>query len=129
VKVSEYADLDAVALAALVRRVRVLPRRRPAGHAHPGRAGAAARHAALRRREPHDGELAASIFAVGPFTAAFNISGHPAISLPLAWTAAQVPVGVQVVARYGREDVLFRVASQLEQALPWADRRPPVCAG
>ena len=71
----------------------------------------------------------ASIFAVEPFTAAFNISGHPAISLPLAWTAAQVPVGVQVVARYGREDVLFRVASQLEQALPWADRRPPVCAG
>jgi amidase len=42
---------------------------------------------------------------------------------------AQVPVGVQVVARYGREDVLFRVASQLEQALPGADRRPPVCAG
>lgn len=71
----------------------------------------------------------ASIFAVGPYTAAFNISGHPAISLPLARTAAQVPVGVQVVARYGREDVLFRVASQLEQALPWADRRPPVRAG
>jgi amidase len=36
---------------------------------------------------------------------------------------------VQVVARSGREDVLFRVASQLEQALPWEDRRPPVCAG
>jgi amidase len=57
--------------------------------------------------------------------AAFNISGHPAISLPLGQTADQVPIGVQVVARYGREDLLFRVASQLEQALPWAARRPP----
>ena len=52
-----------------------------------------------------------------------------AISLPLARTAAQVPVGVQAVARYGREDVLFRVASQLGRALPGADRRPPVCGG
>jgi amidase len=64
-----------------------------------------------------------------PFTAAFSIGGHPAISLPLAGTAEHVPVGVQAVARYGREDVLFRVAWQLGQAFPGADRRPPVCAG
>jgi len=71
----------------------------------------------------------ASIFEIGPFTAAFNISGHPAISLPLAQTADHVPLGVQIVARYGREDLLFRVAAQLERAMPWAGRRPPVDAG
>ena len=162
-KVSQYADLDAVALAALVRRGEVTPAelaatareategvngqlnalafplyREPLPGAPdgpfagvPSLAGPAPPHGTLRYDDgSHTMESwLASIFAAGPFTAAFSISGHPAISLPLARTAAQVPVGVQVVARYGREDVLFRVASQLGQALPGADRRPPVCAG
>jgi amidase len=59
-----------------------------------------------------------------PYTAQFNMTGQPAISLPLHWTAGGLPVGVQLVAGYGREDLLIRVASQLEQAAPWADRHP-----
>ncbi len=63
-----------------------------------------------------------------PYTAQFNMTGQPAVSLPLHWTPGGLPVGVQLAAAYGREDVLVRVASQLEQAAPWSERRPPVHA-
>ena len=62
------------------------------------------------------------------FTAQFNVSGQPAASLPLHWTPGGLPIGVQLVADYGREDVLIRVSSQLEEASGWADRRPAVRA-
>jgi amidase len=62
------------------------------------------------------------------FTAPFDLTGQPAISLPLHWNADELPIGVQLVARYGREDVLLRLAAQLETARPWADRHPPVFA-
>jgi amidase len=63
-----------------------------------------------------------------PYTPQFNITGQPAVSLPLHWTPAGLPVGVQLVAAFGREDLLIRIAAQLEQAAPWADRRPVVHA-
>ena len=66
--------------------------------------------------------------ALVPFTPPFNVSGQPAISLPLHWNDDGLPIGVQLVAPYGREDVLLRVAAQLEQAAPWAHRRPVVSA-
>ncbi len=57
-----------------------------------------------------------------------NITGQPAASVPLHWTAQGLPIGVQLVADVCREDVLVRVSAQLEEARPWADRRPPVSA-
>jgi amidase len=62
------------------------------------------------------------------FTQPFNITGQPAISLPLHAAAGGLPIGVQLVAAYGREDLLFRVAAQLEAAQPWSGRRPRVHA-
>lgn len=67
--------------------------------------------------------------ALSHYTVPFNVSGQPAISLPLHWTADGFPVGVQLAAAYGRDDLLIRVAAQLEQAMPWSGRRPPVVAG
>jgi amidase len=62
------------------------------------------------------------------FTVPFNVTGQPAISLPLFWNEDGLPIGIQLVAAYGREDLLVQVAAQLEVAQPWVDRRPPVFA-
>jgi amidase len=59
----------------------------------------------------------------------FNFSGLPAISLPAAWTTDDVPIGVQLVGRYGDEATILRLSAQLEQARPWIQRRPSICAG
>jgi amidase len=60
------------------------------------------------------------------YTTQFNVTGQPALSLPLYWTSNGLPIGVQFVAAYGREDVLIRLGAQLEQTQPWDYRRPPV---
>ena len=87
--------------------------------------------ATLESMEPVEGKLAELFAKVRRhifFTSPFNITGQPAISLPLHWTPEGLPVGVQLVAVMGREDLLIRIASQLEQELPWIDRLPPVHA-
>jgi Asp-tRNA(Asn)/Glu-tRNA(Gln) amidotransferase A subunit family amidase len=73
------------------------------------------------------------VFHFSPFTVCFNLTGQPAIVLPLARadaaperTAAGFPISVQLVARHGDEATLFRLAAQLEKARPWFDRKPPV---
>ena len=62
------------------------------------------------------------------YTSQFNLTGQPAISLPLHWSASGLPMGVQCVAAPFREDVLVRLASQLEEAMPWHDRVAPLVA-
>jgi amidase len=57
-------------------------------------------------------------------TSAWNMTGQPAISLPIHQTAEGIPIGIQLVAGPWEEGTLFRVAAQLEAALPWSDRRP-----
>jgi amidase len=63
-----------------------------------------------------------------PFTPFANMTGQPAISLPLFWNDAALPVGTQFFGRFGDETTLLQLAAQLEQARPWLPRRPPVCA-
>jgi amidase len=66
-------------------------------------------------------------FPMGIFTSLFNVTGLPAISVPIHHDVATgLPVGVQIVAAPWREDLLLQVAAQLEQAVPWRDRRPPI---
>jgi amidase len=62
------------------------------------------------------------------FTSTFNATGQPAISLPLSWNPQGLPIGVQLVAAYGRENLLIRVAASLEEARPWRNRRPAIDA-
>jgi amidase len=73
-------------------------------------------------------EWTRQIFSYVPFTPVFNVTGQPAISLPLHWSAGGLPVGVQIAGRFGDEATLLCVAAQLEQARPWATRRPPIHA-
>ncbi|GKQ51015.1 amidase [Bradyrhizobium sp. Ce-3] len=63
-----------------------------------------------------------------PGTSMFNMSGQPAMSVPLAWNKAGLPLGMMFAAKLGEEGLLFRLAGQLEQVRPWKDKRPPVCA-
>ena len=75
---------------------------------------------------PMQGLFRAAAFV--PFTPICNVTGQPAMSLPLSWNAAGLPIGVHVVGRFGDEATLFRLAAQLEQARPWARRWPVVSA-
>ena len=63
-----------------------------------------------------------------PFTPLCNFTGQPAMSVPLSWNPDGLPIGTQFIGRYADEVTLFRIAAQLEEARPWAHRRPPVSA-
>lgn len=65
-------------------------------------------------------------YGLAPFTTTFNATGQPAISLPLHWSANGLPVGVQLVGRFGADDQLLCLAAQLEQAAPWFNRLAPL---
>jgi amidase/6-aminohexanoate-cyclic-dimer hydrolase len=62
-----------------------------------------------------------------PATSMFNMSGQPAMSVPLAWNSAGLPLGMMFSARFGDEATLFRLAAQLEQVRPWKQKLPPIC--
>ncbi len=75
-----------------------------------------------------DGASVQAVLKIIPYTPPFNMTGQPAMSLPLHWSAKGLPIGIQLVAAYAREDLLIRVAAQLEVALPWQDRQPSIHA-
>jgi amidase len=76
--------------------------------------------------DPMQGWLRSGDFSA--FTTIYNLTGQPAMSVPLFWNAEELPVGTQFVGRFGDEATLFRLAAQLEEARPWAGRRPPLSA-
>jgi amidase len=74
-------------------------------------------------------EIAKTLFDWIPYTPIFNLTGAPAMSVPLHWSADGLPIGVMFAARLGDDATLYRLAAQLERAQPWAGRRPSVWSG
>jgi amidase len=71
--------------------------------------------------------MTAEAFKFAAYTPLFNATGQPAMSVPLYWNDAGLPIGMQFAGRYGDEATLFRLAGQLEKARPWSERVPPIC--
>ena len=61
-----------------------------------------------------------------PFTALQNVTGQPAINMPLHWSVDRLPIGVQFVGRFGEDDTVLQLAAQMESAQPWIDRKPAI---
>ena len=88
------------------------------------RAFGALRSGGLMKRLGALEQAAATVFDWIPYSPLFNVTGQPAMSVPLYWNSENLPIGIQVVAGFGDESTLFRLAAQLEQARPWRDRWP-----
>lgn len=71
-------------------------------------------------------QLAAQTFEFIPWTPVFNVTGQPAMSVPLGWSPEGLPIGMHFVGRFADEETLFSLAGELERARPWKDRRPPL---
>jgi amidase len=76
------------------------------------------------RPNEHPADIGRRMAYISPFTIPWNVAGNPAISLPLHVTPDGMPIGVQLIAAYGREDLLLRLAAQIEDAAPWSGRAP-----
>jgi amidase len=83
---------------------------------------------ALLSQRPKVVEAFAQVFENSPYTMVANVTGQPSMSLPLHWTADGLPMGMLFTGRTGDEATLFRLGAQLEQAMPWKDRRAPHAA-
>ena len=73
-------------------------------------------------------ELRRRMAKFSPYTYIANATGQPAISLPLYWTDDGLPIGLHFTARHNAEDVLIRLASELEAAKPWSHLKPNICS-
>jgi amidase len=71
-------------------------------------------------------QVASKTFNFMPYTAVFNVTGQPAMSIPLYWNESGLPVGMHFAGRFGDEATLFRLAGQLERAQPWFDKVPAI---
>jgi len=98
----------------------------PPGEARLLRALGALRAGGLLYRMGAVDQAADKVFDFIPYTPIANMTGQPAMSVPLSWNAAQLPIGVHFTAKFGDEATLFRLAAQLELARPWAGKRPPI---
>ena len=80
----------------------------------------------LSTRIPSFTEFRRKVSHYTPFLAVINAAGLPAACLPLSWTDSGLPVASQLIARFGREDMILRLSAELESSTPWASRKPPI---
>jgi len=71
-------------------------------------------------------DVGSRLGAFSPYTALYNVTGQPSMSVPLSWSGEGLPIGVMFSGRFGEDALLFRLGPQLEKAQPWKDRKPKI---